>query len=260
VVHRIGRSLKRALLVAAIGSLAAGCATRIPPPTTPADARTPDRAWAAHLRRFVDEKGRMDFAGMAESPADLETYLAWAATTGPESSPSLFPTLQDELAYYINTYNALAMYDVVKSGFPPDLYRVRVTFFYKNRFEVAGRFISLYALENQVIRPKGDPRVHVALNCMARGCPRLPRESFEGAKLDSQLDAQAREFFNEARNVELLGERQTVRFSEILRFYPEDFLKKAPSLIAYANLYRSEKIPEGWRVEYIPYDWTLNRQ
>ena len=75
-----------------------------------------------------------------------------------------------------------------------------------------------------------------------------------------QLDAQAREFFNEARNVELLRERQTVRFSEILRFYSEDFLKQAPSLIAYANGYRSEKIPEAWRVEYIPYDWTLNRQ
>lgn len=202
----------------------------------------------------------MDYAGMAQSPEDLETYVAWAARTGPESEPARFPTLADKLAYYINTYNALAMYNILKSNFPPDLYRVRVAFFYKNRFETGGRFISLYALENQVIRPLGDPRVHAALNCMARGCPRLPREPFEAGKLDAQLEALAKEFFDEERHVELQPERRTVRFSQILQFYPEDFLKKAPSLIAYANQYRRQRIPEGWQVAYIPYDWTLNKQ
>ena len=38
-----------------------------------------------------------------------------------------------------------------------------------------------------------------------------------------------------------------------------DFLKKAPSLIAYANRYREAKIPDSYRVEFIPYDWTLNQ-
>ncbi|HTD53187.1 MAG TPA: DUF547 domain-containing protein, partial [Thermoanaerobaculia bacterium] len=131
---------------------------------------------------------------------------------------------------------------------------------YKNRFELGGRYISLYALENQVIRPMGDPRVHVALNCMARGCPRLPREPFTAAELDRQLDRQAREFFNETRNVELSPEKQTVRFSQILQFYTGDFVKKAPTLIAYANQYREEKIPADWKVDFIPYDWVLNKQ
>ena len=39
----------------------------------------------------------------------------------------------------VNTYNAVAMYDIIKSNFPPDLDKVKVTFFYKNRFEIGGR-------------------------------------------------------------------------------------------------------------------------
>lgn len=36
--------------------------------------------------------------------------------------------------------------------------------------------------------------------------------------------------------------------------------KKAPSLIAFVNRYREKMIPEGWKVEFIPYDWQLNTQ
>ena len=38
--------------------------------------------------------------------------------------------------------------------------------------------MSLYTLENDVIRPLGDERVHFALNCMVVSCPRLPRVAF----------------------------------------------------------------------------------
>jgi uncharacterized protein DUF547 len=253
--------MKRHTLISASILLSAACATRIPPPQTPArGAADPDRAWANHLSRFVDDKGRMDYAGMAKDSADLDTYLTYIAKVSPESEPSKFPTMQAKLAFDINAYNALAMYDVLKSNFPPNLNDVKVTFFYKNRFALGGRDISLYALENQVIRPMGDPRVHVALNCMARGCPRLPREPFTAEGLDGQLDRQAREFFNDPRHVELQPDKKTVRFSQILQFYTEDFLKKAPSLIAYANLYRDEKIPADWKVDFIPYDWVLNKQ
>ena len=103
-------------------------------------------------------------------------------------------------------------------------------------------------------------RVHFALNCMVQGCPRLPREPFEADRLAAQLDAAATLFFSEARNVELQPDRKVVRFSEILSFYTKDFLARAPTLIDYANRYRSEKIPTDWKVEFIPYNWKINKQ
>jgi hypothetical protein len=251
---------KRAMFAVPI-LLAAGCASQIPPPNTPARPGVdPEKAWANHLARFVDAQGRMDYAGMARDPADLNTYLDSIARVSPESAPAQYPSPESKLAYYINAYNALAMYDVLKSNLPPNLNDVKVTFFYKNRFELGGRYISLYALENQIIRPMGDPRVHVVLNCMARGCPRLPQEPFRSETLNAQLDAQAREFFNAPRHVELQPEAKTVRFSQILQFYTDDFLKKNPTLIAYANRFRESPIPADWKVDFIPYDWLLNKQ
>ncbi len=178
--------MKKSLEIAALFLVACGCAVRVAPPSVSADvSAAPDKAWTKVLSRFVDDKGRIDFAGMAKDPHDLE---------------------------------------------------------------------------NKVIRPIGDPRVHVVLNCMARGCPRLPREPFRADMLDPELEACAQYFFNEERNVQLEPNKQTVRLSQILQFYTNDFLKKAPSLIAFVNKYREAKIPEGWKVEFIPYDWQLNSQ
>ncbi|MGH9367483.1 MAG: DUF547 domain-containing protein [Thermoanaerobaculia bacterium] len=252
------RSFRVALLLAAGLT---GCAVRIPPPQTAAGGPSdPEAAWDRVLERFVDEQGRIDFAGVAREPADLNAYLAWVATVSPESSPEAFPSAEAKLAYYINTYNALAVYGVIGSGFPPDLKAVKVRFFYGNRFQMGGRPISLYALENKVLRPLGDPRIHVALNCMARGCPRLPRQAFRAGELDRQLEREALRFYNEERNVRPEPAKKTVFLSQILQFYTEDFLAKAPSLTAYVNGWREEKIPAQWKVDFIPYDWALNSQ
>ena len=256
------RLLRATLAAAAMAVLAtAGCAIRVTPPQTAAVAPTdPDRAWAAVLARFVDSGGRIDFAGLARDPADLDTYVAYLSRVSPASDPGRFPTAELAMAYWINAYNALAMFNVIRSGMPPDLYAVRVRFFYRNRFLLGGSWISLYDLENKIIRPLGDPRVHAALNCMARGCPRLPREPFRADMLDAELQATTQFFFSEERNVRLEPETKTVVFNQILEFYKEDFLKKAPSLIAFANKYRLSPIPEDFKVAFLPYDWKLNSQ
>ena len=242
--------------------LVPACATHIPPPRTAVkeDAESPDKAWARVLSKHVNDKGQIDFAAIAKDPSDLGTYLAWVARVSPDSSPDSFPTNEAKLAYYVNAYNALAIYDVIHSNFPGDIDKVKKIFFYTNRFEMGGRYVSLYGLENSTIRPIGDPRVHFALNCMAKSCPRLPREPFQGDTLEATFARDARYFFAEERNVSLEPARKTVRLSSILQFYEKDFLKKAPSLIAYANQYRNEKIPGDWKVEFIPYDWKLNKQ
>lgn len=111
-----------------------------------------------------------------------------------------------------------------------------------------------------VIHKFGDERIHFALNCMAAGCPRLPRVAFSTARLDAALEREARLFLDERRNVQVDAATRTVRLSSIFKWYAEDFLAAAPTLIAYVNRYRGERIPDDYRVEFIPYDWTLNAQ
>lgn len=251
----------RTWLGLALALCATGCALNVPAPKTAVEGpEESGRAWARVLDAHVDDRGRIDFGGIARAPSDLDAYVARVGAVSPESSPGSFPTPESRLAYYLNSYNALAMYNAIQAGIPESLGGMKFRFFYRDRLVMGGERISLYALESDRIRPLGDPRIHFALNCMVRGCPRLPRVPFEASRLEEQLDSAARLFFDEGRNVELDAKTKVVRFNEILRFYTKDFLAKAPTLIAFANLYRSEKIPADWSVQFIPYDWTLNRQ
>ena len=257
----MGRGLRALLLAGLAGVLFAGCATLVPAPAALPGPGSPQDAWARVLDRHVDDQGRVDFAGLDQDRADLDRYVDWVYRTGPNNRPDLFANREEVLAYHLNAYNALAMYNVLAAGIPDNLAGLRkLSFFYLRKVTVGGAQISLYDYENKVIRPLGEERVHFALNCMAVSCPRLPRAPFRAATLDADLTREARRFFNEPRNIEVDAAARTVRLSEILHFYPEDFLAKAPSLIAYANRYRDTPIPEDYRVGFVPYDWTINRQ
>ena len=209
------------------------------------------------LTRYVGTTGY----DLHQLRADLDRFVAYVYDTGPNRFPGLFPTGNHVLAFHLNAYNALAMHNVIESGNPTTLAGLKkVDFFYLRKVRVGGQAISLYDYENRVIRALGDARVHFALNCMSVGCPRLPREPFLPESLDTQLDREARRFFNDSRNVDVDDARAAIRLSEILAFYPEDFLARAPSLAAYVNRFRDAPVPAHYRIEFIPYDWTVNRQ
>ena len=237
------------------------------PATAAADADQWQAAladWQLVLTRRVDDQGRVDFAGAATDRAALDRFVAFVGSHGPRATPEFFPGREAALAFHLNAYNALAMAGVLDAGIPQDFSSLlkRARFFKFRAVQVDGKKTSLYDYEKDVIRPLGEPRVHFALNCMVRACPRLPREAFRVATLDAQLESAAREFFAKPLHLRVIDRDREVRVSEILDFYTEDF---APSgrpqdLLPYINRYREVAVPLDFRVRYIPYDWTLNGQ
>jgi hypothetical protein len=249
----------RALLAVLAAAWLAGCAQLVTVPSPPAPSRAEaEAAWARVLERFAGEDGRVDFRALAASRADLERFVAWIYENGPNNRPALFAGRADVLAFHLNAYNALAMYNVLAAGVPRSISEYGIVrFFWLREMRIGGERMSLYRYETEVIRPLGEERVHFALNCMAVHCPRLPRRPFLGATLEADLEREARQFLNEARNVQVEPARRVVRLSEIFGFFPEDFLARAPSLIAYVNRYRAQPVPADYAVEFIPYDWTV---
>ncbi len=252
------RLVIRTVLFAA--ALLGGCATLVPAPRV---ARDMDPAaaladWGRVLRRFVDDRGRVDFAGLAADREEIDRYVAFVAATPAERFESGAP----RLAHYVNAYNALSMYNVLESGIPATHAGFnKVRFFVLREHMIGGQRRSLYAFENDVIRPLGDPRVHFALNCSAVSCPRLPQVPFTAERLDAELDSEARRFFAESRNLRVDHAARTVWMSSILRFYQADFVPAhASDLIAYANRYAPDSVPGSYAVRFTPYDWTVANQ
>ncbi len=209
------------------------------------------------LTQSVSALGRIDFESLEYSHRDLSIYVATVAKISPTTHPEAFPTPDHVLAFHINTYNALALYVAVASGYRPEQ---KLAFFYRTKFVIAGEKWSLYTYENKVIRPLGDPRIHFALNCMVRSCPRLPRTVFRPEALQGQLEEATEEFVNAERHVRLDQESQTVWLSQILKWYQEDFGEDETTLLSYLNQYRSEPIPPEVDIKYLDYNWELNSQ
>jgi hypothetical protein len=215
--------------------------------------------WTSVLNKHVNDLGRIDFNGLRSNRTDLDRVVAFIAAADPASTPDRFPTRNDRLAYYINAYNALAMYGILEDGLPQNLGGLKkIAFFYLRTFTIGGRSISLYNFENDVIRPLGEERIHFALNCMVVSCPQLPRQAFVAETLERQLDAAARTFMGEHRNVQIDAAKREVRLSAIFDFYTKDFLARAPDLISYVNRYSTNPIPPRYRVRFLDYDWTVN--
>jgi hypothetical protein len=207
-------------------------------------------AWERVLEQRVDAQGRVDFKGLKESPGDLEKFVQWVG------EPKDFSSAAEKKTFHLNAYNALAMHMAIRTGLEPS---AKIRYFVLNRVKVDGKSMSLKSFEDDHIRSLGDPRIHAALNCMARSCPRLPKEPFREAKLDAQLDAVASEWVNAPEHVQLQADGKTVRVNEIFDFFPKDF-EKGGGPVGFINRFRKEKLPADAKVEFIPYDWALNAQ
>jgi Protein of unknown function, DUF547 len=256
---RVARTLRYALL-SAIALLLQACASRVALPTNhPQLSVTKTGAiaqWNKVLDEFVDVEGYVDFQALSQKKLGINAYVSYIAN----KPLSAFAEGAPRLAHLINSYNALSMYNVIDLGIPQSNASLlaRYNFFIRRKFVIGGEAMSLYDYENKVIRAVGDSRVHWALNCSAVSCPSLPRKAFSETNLDAELDAEARKFFSQPRNLRVDREAREVWVSEIFALFPEDFVPKhGANYIDYINRYVDQPIPRDYTIRIIAYDWTI---
>lgn len=284
------RAGDRWTIVVALAVLATGCTTIRPAPL--AGGSVIVRRPFSHeellpvLRDFVDERGFVNYAGLAAEPMGLNRYYFLLSKYSPDNDRSLFPTERDRLAYWINAYNASVLkaviahepIDSVRDVRPPFLLSFlpeEAGFFVFQRVTLGRRRVSLYSLENRILRRRfGDPRVHFAINCASVGCSRLRRAPYTAVDLEVQLDEAAREFVADERNVRIDHDERVLYLSSIFDWFRKDFTRwlatrlpqHEPTLAYYVALYSSpERRGEleraaSYEVRFLPYDWRLNRQ
>lgn len=273
--------MRSQILLLLLLTLAVGCVTHIEPrPWAPAPGEGFSHALLDQVQRtYVDENGRVDYTALAEGRAPLDAYYRALAGVSPKSHPALFPSKADELAYWINAYNAAVLVavleawpiesvrDVKPPGWRPFLHgrAALAGFFMLQSLRLGGDRTNLYDLENKVIRPYGDPRTHFAINCASIGCALLPQRAFSAAHLDSELERETRRFFGNPEKFRIDHGTRTVWISSILDWFQEDFEVDSDSnLLDYIRLHVSPAVQEeidgarDYEVAFIEYDWTLN--
>jgi hypothetical protein len=227
-------------------------------------ASPPNHAvWDALLKKYVNAEGLVDYRGLQADSVALNAYLAQLSTHLP--SPAWSPA--ERLAYWLNAYNAFTIQRVVRD-YPIRSIRelggertLLNTVWDQAFIPLGPDHYSLNDLEHRLIRRQfTDNRIHFALVCAARSCPRLRTEAYTATALKTQLDEQARDFVNSpAKNN--LASPAAPQVSAIFAFYPDDFAKNGSTSVQdLINRYAIHKIEPQAPLAYLTYDWSLNEQ
>ncbi len=212
--------------------------------------------------------GMVDYDAFANAPA-FKTYLRTLASTDPARLPR-----QEQLALWINAYNAYTIAQINAHGERESIKNINKSLGFlstggpwrEKMATVGSTTYTLDEVEHEQIRPVfNEPRIHFALVCAAESCPPLRSEAYTAAKLDAQLDDQARQFLLRSpgkNRVDVNGER--VYLSRIFDWYGKDFAPDQAGLLNWLSRYwpagaERDVLTKGRaRVTWTEYNWSLN--
>lgn len=231
---------------------------------TNAESKVPDhKDYDAILKRYVDQNGMVDYAGLKENVGALKSYLSKLESNPPQEDW----TSDEKLAYWINAYNAYTL-DLIVQYYPVESIKelgsaIKIPFVstaWDIKFiNIGGEEYDLNNIEHGIIRKQfEEPRIHFALVCAAVSCPKLRNEAYFADRLEEQLTMAAKDFLNDPSKNEFTGSNQA-RISKIFSWYGGDF-KKQTTLIEYLNKYAPTKLEKGADIKFQDYDWALNQQ
>lgn len=215
--------------------------------------------WTALLQKHVDHKGHVNYEGFKKDEAKLDAYLKILSEHHPTSSWDK----DDQLAFWINAYNAFTVKLIVKNlpvksikELGGSIYKVNTPWDIKF-IHIGEETYDLNNIEHGIIRKDFDePRIHFAVNCASVSCPILRNEAYVGDKLDEQLKDQAHRFINDGKRNKLSKGR--AELSKIFKWYGQDFKDKYGSYLKFINRHTEHKISNNTEVTFLEYNWDLN--
>jgi len=245
-------------------------------------------AWSALLKKHVvlidgGKASQVRYPGFQSDRAALKRYLE--SLSGVTRQEFDGWDKAQRMAFLINAYNAFTVEKILTRY--PDIRSIWDfgRFFgnpFKDRFfTLLGERASLDQVEHETLRKPGaydEPRVHFAVNCAAIGCPMLREEAYVPARLDAQLEEQARRFLSDRSRNRYHAERGRLEVSKIFDWFKEDWTSgyrgyqgrhepirsREQYFSAYAALLADDLIQrtivQGGKagLGFLDYDWSLN--
>ncbi len=220
------------------------------------------RLLEVYLHEGADGVNRVAYDRLRQiDRANLRTYLGEQSAIDPRDYAR-----DEQLAYWINLYNALTLEVVLDYPRKGSILRMSKRFFAIGPWDdevttIAEQAITLNDIEHRILRPIWrDHRVHYAVNCASLGCPNLQTEAFTRANTERLLANGERSYVNHPRGVRI-DDRGRLFISRIYDWYRDDFAKDDQVLLSYLSQHHLRfadalRTYEG-RIRY-EYDWALN--
>jgi hypothetical protein len=236
------------------------------------------------LDRILDENVRDGFVyyrALKSQRGTLDGYVASLANVRLDTASP-----QEQVAFWLNGYNAIVLTTIVDNypipqrsrEYPPGSIRQIPGAFERQTHKLAGRSLTLDQIEQTVLPTFHDPRLFLALGRGAVGSGRLRSEAYTPDHLEQQLAESAAECASRSQCVQVDPAQNVIRVSSIFSWrraeFVEAYAEKSPTQYAsrspaeravlafidprMLNAERDFLKKNEFRMEYLPFDWTLN--
>ncbi len=229
--------------------------------------------WSATLNAMPVIKLSQEFLAAIRYDQDVDCYLRELSELSQEDLTKQLNADPKKKVFWINVYNATVQYALKTDSAQ---YKKRMAFYGKKRIVIAGKLLSLNAIEHGILRKSQwiygqgnvrkwfpgkfekqnrvealDVRVHFALNCGAKSCP--PILFYEVAHYETQIEEATKGFLVQTSSVK----DEVLELSKLFYYYSGDFGSKKEKIAfvkKHTNLPGLEAIK---KIKYASYDWTM---
>lgn len=189
-------------------------------------------AWAKILANYVVEVPdspirQFRYRDMDKSSLkNLNAYIRGLEKTDPRQYSK-----QEQLAYWMNLYNAVSVREiqplVAAQG---ETVVLPASLWTDKSVRVARQRLSLNDIEHGILRPIWkNHRIHFGLNCATMDCPNMDPQAYTGATIRDQLRAAGARFVNDDRGVHFADGKLTV--ARLFETYRDDFASDPQTLM-----------------------------
>ena len=206
--------------------------------------------WDQLLNKYVTADGRVNYEGFRNDKGILRDYIASLGANMPSESWSR----EDKLAYWMNAYNAMTV-DLIVRNLPLESIKDIDKPWDQRLWKLGDKWYNLDEIEHQIIRKMGEPRIHFALVCAAKSCPKLYNKAFTPDELSDDLTRLTEEFLAD-KSKNIITENN-LKLSKIFKWFAKDF-KQNGSLIDFLNEYSNVNISNKAKKSFKDYNWDLN--
>lgn len=218
--------------------------------------------WDGLVKKHVSQDGFVDYKGFIRDSAELNRYLRVLEKAHPNDKNW---SRNEQMAYWINAYNAYTVQLIVRNYPVASIKDIKRGLAFVNSvwdikfIKIQGFTYDLNNIEHNILRPiYKDPRVHAAVNCASYSCPKLRKEAFTAAQLETQLEDAMNGFVNDPLRNHI--STQKAEISEIFKWFKGDFEQNGKSLRDFLNHFSKEKITAQTEITHLDYNWSLNEQ
>ncbi|NOZ86106.1 MAG: DUF547 domain-containing protein [Deltaproteobacteria bacterium] len=215
--------------------------------------------WDNVLKKHVKD-GKVDYKAIAKD-IDFQKYMHNLA----HADPNRYWDKKDQLAFWINAYNACVVKLVIENGFPSSIRTVK-GFEDELRCKVERVKLTLNQIKDGILRKdrylKKEPRSLLMLSNGTKSGPKLCSEAFTDDNIARLLQEKSEAFLADKSKNKFDNRKKKAYLSMLFKWYDKDLAVKYGSLKNFLKKYAPRKyrkmLSGDYKIEYMDFDWSLN--